>query len=114
MRIHALEYLDNTLPREVRNAVFTAVDDLPQSVRLRRARELFGVEAGTPEQTLRRLTRQAPLVDAEAAWLSAAAVLAVYSTETASLYPDVRELAASSSDPLVRETARWVCARLEC
>jgi HEAT repeat protein len=112
MRINALEYLDNTLPREVRNAIFVAVDDLPQSVRLKRVRDQFGIAVESPEATLRRLISQAPLVDAEAAWLSAAAVLAVHSTETTRLYPDLEKLAAGSEDPLVRETARWVRARL--
>jgi AAA family ATP:ADP antiporter len=113
MRVHALEYLDNTLSRDVRNAVFIAVDDLPQPVRFKRARVRFGIELQSAEETLERLISRSPLVDTEAAWLSAAAVLAVWSTETTRLYPDLRRLAATSGDPLIRETARWVCARLE-
>jgi hypothetical protein len=97
----------------LRNTVFIAIDDLPDSVRFRRARDRFGIEVESAEDTLRRLISRSTIVDAEEAWLTAAAVHAVHSTETEVLYPDLRTLATGAADPLVRETARWVCSHLE-
>ena len=50
--------------------------------------------------------------DAEAAWLAAAAVHAVYATSAVHLYPYVQNLGETATDPLVRETAQWVVTRL--
>jgi AAA family ATP:ADP antiporter len=111
-RTHALEYLDNTLSGDVRTLVFTAIGDQRHEERFRRARELFGIEVESKEKTLRRLTSIPTEGDAEAAWLAASAVHAVYATEAAPLYPYVKNLSETASDPLVRETARWVVNRL--
>jgi HEAT repeat protein len=111
-RTHALEYLDNTLTGDVRAVVFTAIGDQRHQERFKRARELFGIEVESKEKTLRRLMSIPTENDAEAAWLAAAAVHAVYATEAVHLYPYVQNLGESATDPLVRETARWVVRRL--
>jgi len=113
VRSHALEYLDNTLSREVRAAVFLTVDDMPQHARLKLAKERYGVEVESRDATLRRLISTSPIGDGEAAWLAAAAVYAVYAMAADKLYPDVRVLADRSPDPLVRETAAWARVRLD-
>jgi ATP/ADP translocase len=104
-RTHALEYLDNTLRGEVRATVFAAIGDVPHSQRFQNARDTYGVEIESRERTLRRLMSDSPGGDADAAWVSAAAVHAVYAY--------VQNLSEQASDPLVSETARWVTSRLD-
>ena len=111
-RTHALEYLDNTLTGEVRSVVFTAIGDQRHEQRFKRARELFGIEVESKEKSLRRLMSIPTEGDAEAAWLAAAAVHAVYATAAVHLYPYVQNLGETATDPLVRETAQWVVTRL--
>jgi AAA family ATP:ADP antiporter len=112
-RTHALEYLDNTLKGDVRATVFAAIDDAPHAQRFRRARDLFGVEVESRERTLRRLMGDAASGgDADEAWISVAAIHAVYATRVAALYPYVQNLGDHATDALVGETARWVTSRL--
>jgi len=111
-RTHALEYLDNTLKGDVRTTVFAAIGDVPHAQKFRRARDLFGVEIESRERTLRRLMGDPTDGNAVEAWISAAAVHAVYATHVAALYPYVQNLGQHATDPLVRETARWVTSRL--
>jgi AAA family ATP:ADP antiporter len=111
-RTHALEYLDNTLTGDVRAVVFTAIGDQRHEVRFKRAREMFGIEVESKEKSLRRLMSIPTAGDAEAAWLAAAAVHAVYATAAVPLYPYVQNLSETATDPLVRETAQWVVTRL--
>jgi hypothetical protein len=74
---------------------------------------MFGVEVESRERTLRRLMSDSPDGDADAAWVSAAAVHAVYAAAVQALYPYVQNLGDQAGDPLVRETAQWVTSRLD-
>ena len=112
-RTHALEYLDNTLRGEVRTTVFAAIGDVPHFKKFQNARDMFGVEIESRERTLRRLMTDSPDGDGDAAWVSAAAVHAVYAAEVPALYPYVQKLVDHANDPLVRETAQWVSSRLD-
>lgn len=111
-RTHALEYLDNTLTGDLRSVVFAAIGDQRHQQRFKHARELFGIEVESKEKSLRRLMSIPTEGDAEAAWLAAAAVHAVYATSAVHLYPFVQNLGETATDPLVRETAQWVVTRL--
>lgn len=112
IRAHALEYLDNALSGEVRRLVFAMVDEVPVVERLRQARRLFDIDPGGRDATLRRLVRHRPIGDAEAVWLTAAALHYVEERGIASLRPLVVEAIRSDHAELVQETARYLLPEL--
>ena len=117
LRAHALEYLDNLLGGEVRAMVFAMIDDLPDGERLRRASKLFGLTPVEAQTTLRRLALQHPNGDADATWLTAAALHYIVERQIDPLYPVLQEIAERDAEsphasPLVRETTELLLARL--
>lgn len=112
-RNHALEYLDNTLRSEAGRVVMVALGDATQRERMERARHSFGVAPESVEATLRRRIETRTGGDGESDWIAAAALHAVHALGVTALHDVVRRCADSSVDPLVRETAAWVVARIE-
>jgi len=110
-RSHALEYLDNTLSGELRSTVFAAIGDEGHARQFVRARQRFDIEVESRSATLRRLMTVRAPARGQRAWLSAAAVHAVYTLREAGLYALVRDLGETADEPLVRETAQWVSRR---
>lgn len=111
-RAHALEYLDNLLLGEVREAVFAMIDDLPVRERLRLARKLFDLTPSSPSDTLRRLATFRTPGDADAAWVTAAALHYIHDLELAHLYPVIRRAAERDPEPLVQETTSLLLPRI--
>jgi hypothetical protein len=109
----ALEYLDNTLRSEAGRAVMIALGDATRRERAERARRSFGVMPESVEATLRRLIDSPSRGDEESAWLAAAALQAVHVLRVTALHDAVRRCAESGTNPLVRETAGWVAARID-
>lgn len=103
-RAHALEYLDNVLEGEIRRWVFAVIDDLPPPERLRLSKKLFDLAPGSPRSTLERLVLERPAGDADAAWLTAAALHFIREREMRALFPLIRQAAERDRDPLVQET----------
>lgn len=112
LRAHALEYLDNLLAGEVRRLVFAVIDDLPAEERLRHARRLFGLAPADAATTLGRLAAQRPNGDADAAWLTAAALQYIHDHRLEDLYPAIRRAAEGDGEPLVQETAGFLLSRI--
>jgi hypothetical protein len=112
LRARALEYLDNTLAGAVRRDVFAVIDDAPPEDKLRRAEQYFGIVVQTPEATIERLIRVEPTEDPSAIGIVLAALHCVWSEGMTSLVPVVSEIAETSNDPMVRETAAWVSRRM--
>jgi hypothetical protein len=112
LRARALEYLDNSLSGSLRRDVFSVIDDAPPEEKLRRARLYFGVLMESPEATLDRLIQIDPRVDPAGRGIVLAAMHAVWAEEVESLYPLVAQVAEHAVNPLVRETAEWVMARV--
>jgi AAA family ATP:ADP antiporter len=112
LRNHALEYLDNTLSGEVRRNVFAVIDDTPAREKFKRAEKLFGVSARSKIETLGAVLSQPRDGDRDAAALGVAAVYAVYEGRVAELFPNVQTLSSEAAHPFIRETAAWVCRRL--
>ena len=112
-RAHALEYLDNLLEGEVREAVFTVIDDLPMSERLRLAKKVFDLAPASASETLRRLASVRPPGDADAAWVTAAALHYIHDLELAHLYPAIRRAAERDPEPLVQEATALLLSRIE-
>ena len=111
-RGHALEYLDNTLTGDLRQMVFAAIEAQPLADKLERARRLFGVRRRTREEVVERHLEGSAATDADAGFLTAAALDGICSERLATLYPRVHRLAAEAEDPFVTETARWAERRI--
>ena len=111
-RAHALEYLDNLLHGEVRQAIFAVIDDLPIRERLRLARKLFDLLPSSRSETLRRLASTRPVGDADAAWVTAAALHYIHDLELSELYPAIRRAAERDLEPLVQETTTLLLPRI--
>ncbi len=112
-RAQALEYLDNLLAGDVRRAVFAVIDDLPLRERLRLAKRIFDLEPASASDTLRRLASVRPAGDADAAWVTAAALHYIYDLEMVHLYPAIHRAAERDQEPLVQETTALLMSRIE-
>jgi AAA family ATP:ADP antiporter len=113
LRARALEYLDNTLSGSLRRDLFAVIDDAPPAEKLRRAQAIFGIQFETPEETLRRMIQIDPWTDPSAVGIILAALYNVWDEEIEALYPLVKTLAEQANDPMVQETAAWVCRKVE-
>ena len=112
-RAQALEYLDNLLTGDVRGAVFAVIDDLPLRERLKLAEKLFDLSPASVAGTLRRLASHRLPGDADAAWVTAAALHYIHDLELVDLYPAIRRAAERDPEPLVQETTALLLSRLE-
>ncbi|RMH15313.1 MAG: MFS transporter [Acidobacteria bacterium] len=112
LRAHALEYLDNLLAGDHRRLIFAAIDELPMDERLRRAGRYFAVAPASRGDTLRRLATRRPADDADAVWITAAALCYVHDRRLRELYPLIHEAAAADPASLVQETTAYLLARL--
>ncbi len=112
-RAQALEYLDNLLAGDVRRAVFAVIDDLPLPERLRLAKRIFDLSPASVSATLRRLTSTRPPGDADAAWVTAAALHYIHDLEMDHLYPAISRAAEHDPEPLVQETTALLLSRIE-
>jgi HEAT repeat protein len=109
----AAEYLDNVLEPSVKRYVRPVVEDQPLTERLAWAGRLFGVCSGPRDELLARLVDGCLRREEDGYGWGAAALYEVYATRTERLYPNVARVHASHArDPLTRETAAWVCARI--
>ena len=113
LRSRALEYLDNTLSGSLRRDLFAVIDDAPPEDKLRRAQATFGIHFESPEETLKRMIQIDPVNDPSAIGIVLAALYNVWDEEIAVLYPMVKSLAEEAEEPMVRETAAWVCHKVE-
>jgi AAA family ATP:ADP antiporter len=113
MRARALEYLDNTLSGSLRRDLFAVIDDAPPEDKLRRAQQIFGIHFESPEESLKRMIQIDPWTDPSAIGIILAALYNVWDEEIESLYPLVKSLAEEAEDPMVKETASWVCRKVE-
>jgi AAA family ATP:ADP antiporter len=111
LRVHALEYLDNTLTGELKRNVFAAIDDRPLPEKLGAAARGFGLSLPTRIQSVERLISGDS--DASAVGLAMAGLHTIYAETITELYANVTALVADARDPLVRETAEWVARRLD-
>ena len=111
-RAQALEYLDNLLAGDVRQAVFAVIDDLPLRERLKQAKKIFDLEPASVSDTLRRLASVRPPGDADAAWVTAAALHYIHDLEMVDLYPAIRRAAERDREPLVQETTALLLSRI--
>ena len=111
-RGHALEYLDNTLSGETRRAVLTALEAQPLGDKLRRAREIFGTQRRQYAEVFGHYLGRPACGDADACFLTAAALHGICTERLSTLYPEVRRLADESGDQFVQETARWARERI--
>ena len=111
-RGHAVEYLDNTLAGDCRRAVLAAVESQPLEDKLLQAKRLFAVRQRAPAEVVAACLGASAASDADASFLSAAALHAIYTHRLASLYSEASRLAAETADPFVRETAAWVLNRI--
>ena len=113
LRSRALEYLDNTLSGSLRRDLFAVIDDAPPEENLRRAQAIFGIHFESPEETLRRMIQIDPINDPSAIGIVLAALYNVWDEEIVALYPMVKTLANEAEEPMVKETAAWVCQKVE-
>jgi hypothetical protein len=109
---HALEYLDNTLTGDLRQAVFAAIDAQPTADKLGRAAELYGIRRRTYGEVYASYLSRPRSEDADASFLAVAALHGIYTEGLASLYPEVHRLAAEADDGFVTETAHWAAKRI--
>ena len=112
LRAHAVEFLENRLQGDTRRLVLTVIDDLSLDERIRRANRLFALSASTAGDTLRRLASTRPAGDADAAWLTAAALHYIFEQRLEKLYPVIEQAAEHDSAPLVQETTEYLLRTL--
>jgi AAA family ATP:ADP antiporter len=112
LRAHALEYLDNLLDGDVRQQLFTVIDDLPARQRRRQARRLFDLEREGLAPTLKRLAATRTPGDVDAAWLNAAALHYIFENHLVHLYPAIKQARDEDFDPLVQETCHLLIRRI--
>jgi hypothetical protein len=112
LRVHALEYLDNTLSGNVRRKVFAVIDDLSPQEKIRGAKLLFGVLTVTREDSVRGILSAAGERDDDAVALTVAALYTLYTENLAGLFPQVARVLELDTDPLIQETAEWVSQRV--
>ncbi len=112
-RAQALEYLDNLLNGEVRRAVFAVIDDLPRRERMRLAKRIFDLSPTGISATVRRLAAVRPAGDADAAWVTAAALHYIHDLGMVSLYPSIRRAAERDSEPLVQEATTFLLSQIQ-
>ncbi len=112
LRAHALEYLDNLLAGERRQAVFAVIDEQPVADRQREAERLFGLTATASPDVLSRLIFERRVGDVDAVALSAAALHHICEHRLLGCHDLVERAAREDPDPLVQETTAWLLPRL--
>ena len=105
-RSAAVEFLDNVLEGEDLEYLFPIVDELDESARLQKGRNLFAIPDLPYDQGLMSL------IDGDDRWLKACAIYSVSPECPASLQTRVKE-AAKSREQIIRETAELVLQRNE-
>lgn len=111
-RAHALEYLDNTLAGEVRGNVMAALDERDIEDKLSDFGLRLGVRQFSRAEVLSRcLLGSGGDADADFAFYTAAALLAVHNGDERERLPEVAGL-VSNQNAFVAETARWVSVRM--
>jgi hypothetical protein len=113
LHARALEYLDNTLTGTLRRDVFVVIDDSPAESKLQTGGQLFDIRAERGRDTVRRLIETDTTRDPDNRGMVVAALYWVWEEGADDLLPSVSRAASASDDDLVRETARWVVARME-
>ena len=104
-RLSAIDFLDNTLARDVRTLVLPLLEDEPPARLLARARRSFNLRVPGRGDALLSLLRQPE------PWLKACALHAIGSGRMAHLESFCRQL-LPDPDPRVREMAEWALARV--
>ena len=112
LRNHALEYLDNTLPGEIRRNVFAVIGDQTLDQKLHVASRQFGAVTRNKVATLDRLLSEPANGESDEDHLTLAALYTVHTDRITELYSRVEKLVEEASDPFVNETAGWVAGRL--
>ncbi len=110
-RAHALEYLDNLLEGDCRQALLAVIDDRPVRDKLVEAWRMFGIPVASRSSTLRELLTEDDVHDPEGRGLVLAALYSVHLDRARDLYARVRKLSSEARDERVRETADWVVTR---
>ena len=107
-RAHALEFLANTLPTELRQPVFSVIgnddrrSDAPLDFTARAPRQRSRAEV------LRRYLTVQHAAESDASFSAVAALDDLHRRAAPALEPLVARLAETARDPFVRETAAWV------
>ena len=104
LKANAIEFLDNLLRKEVKKYMFPVVDDITDDLKIKKGRELFGVNLQDQEAALLHL------IDGSDPWLRACAIYA----SAKDLSPKLKEAiqkAQSDPHPIIQETAEFVLAR---
>ena len=111
VRNHALEYVDNGLPQDLRRPILAVIDDIPTQERLEAATRMFYIAHGDKAGVVRALVDGAGDTDVVGRWLGAAALSFIDEERLEILYPLIPGAASLSGPPLVRETAQWILDR---
>jgi ATP:ADP antiporter, AAA family len=105
VRAHAIEFLDNLLPRNMKRYVFCVFSDLPETQRFAASLELLGIKTMNTRSALHALFEQGDV------WLRAATVWEIGFRRLDEFRDDISSL-LDSDDPLLRETAGAVIHRI--
>jgi AAA family ATP:ADP antiporter len=113
LRAHAIEFLDCTLEGEEKETVLAALGDAPLADKLARAERRFGIARGSKMATVLKHLSPHDQQMTDAPYLAVGALHLVFSEKLVDLFPVVRTLRATATDPFVLETAAWVAERTE-
>ena len=101
VRANALEFLDNILQPQVRSLIVPLLDSqVSVRERVALANRLLGMAVETPEQAV------SALVASDDPWMRASGAYAIGMLRLTTLAPELERLAATTDDPLLRETVR--------
>jgi AAA family ATP:ADP antiporter len=104
-RAKALEFLDSLLSANIKKFVLPILDEISPEVTARKGRELFNLGINSKEESL------VALIKGNNIWLRVCAIYNVINTKSASLIALVKD-ALNDHDPIVRETAKLVLAKI--
>ncbi|MEJ2084938.1 MAG: MFS transporter [Acidobacteriota bacterium] len=109
---NALEYLDNTLSGEIRQHVFSVIDDRPLADILQFAARHYGVQRAGREATMARMLQESNHPNTQENHLALATLYLVRTERLEGLYSVVKDLLNRAADPFVNETVTWVAERV--
>jgi AAA family ATP:ADP antiporter len=105
LHANSIEFLDNLLRRDIKKYIFPILDDVSAETVIRKGEELFRLKYGSRQEALMRLFNDPDQ------WIRSCAIYSINRKDDEKILKYI-ESVQSDSEPLIRETAAVVLARL--
>ena len=100
----AIEYIDNSLERNLRRIILPIIDNIPETVKLTRAQSYVPMRKRSSDEAL------VELLNGSDSWLAACAVYWIYRQKRQDMYSYLDPL-IGRGDALIQETIAWLSQR---